>query len=390
MSTRLSRAVHAPGVMSEAGAAAASREPISALADTPPILGPMAPITWMVMSRDVSHAVRVADQPVVVAALILDVDTGLIRGLSVAEDVRDALAQAVERALSKPAGSLPPGRPHRILAAVGLGYLVGAEFGRRSGLNLIPPIDEIVPGAEAEDIFDSFVGSMAGRRPASDPPSPDDWKVLFDRVQTYAEAAPWDRWADEIDFVVDASVDGERRHVKAVVMGNAGIQPGLALFPGKVIEADLEHRDSTAPWPFEPQTLACTLDNPAGVPVEITAVRFATAGPKPLTWFRASSVWMRKAAVNSRRPMRAFLQSSPRPCSPTTAVTGVHWPNRDCPLKAIWLFQTPVWHAMRFSTRSDPINHHSKNGGRPTGRSVAGSSRGSWRPKDNGSNPDDK
>jgi len=271
MSTRLSRAVHAPGVMSEAGAAAASREPISALADTPPILGPMAPITWMVMSRDVSHAVRVADQPVVVAALILDVDTGLIRGLSVAEDVRDALAQAVERALSKPAGSLPPGRPHRILAAVGLGDLVGAEFGRRSGLNLIPPIDEIVPGAEAEDIFDSFVGSMAGRRPASDPPSPDDWKVLFDRVQTYAEAAPWDRWADLIDFVVDASVDGERRHVKAVVMGNAGIQPGLALFPGKVIEADLEHRDSTAPWPFESQTLACTLDNPAGVPVEITA-----------------------------------------------------------------------------------------------------------------------
>jgi hypothetical protein len=47
------------------------------------ILERMAPVTWMVMSRDISHSVRVADQPVVIAVLILDVDTGLIRGLSV-------------------------------------------------------------------------------------------------------------------------------------------------------------------------------------------------------------------------------------------------------------------------------------------------------------------
>jgi len=137
-----------------------------------PILVPVAPITWMVMSRDVSHAMPVADQPVVVAALILDVDTGLIRGLSVAEDVPGALAQAVEGALTKPAGSLPPGRPQRILTAVGLGDLVAAELGRRPGLNVMPPVDEIVPGDEAEDIFDSFVEAMAGSRQPTDPPSP--------------------------------------------------------------------------------------------------------------------------------------------------------------------------------------------------------------------------
>jgi len=225
----------------------------------------------MVMSRDVSHAVRVVDQPVVVATLILDVDTGLIRGLSVAEDVRGALAQAVESALTKPAGSLPPGRPERILAAVGLGDLVAAELGERPGLTLIPPVDEIVPGAEAEDIFEAFVGSMSGRRQPSDPPSPADWKVLFGQVQTYAEAAPWRRWADDIDFVVDVVLDGERRRVKAVVMGNAGIQPGLAIFPGEVIEADLEDRDPAAPWPYEPETLAFTLDGPDDVPIEFRA-----------------------------------------------------------------------------------------------------------------------
>lgn len=236
-----------------------------------PILGLVAPITWMVMSRDVSHAMRVTDQPIVVAALILDVDTGLIRGLSVAEDIRGALSQAMERALNKPAGSLPPGRPQRILAAVGLGDFVSAEIGRQPGLTLMPLVDEILPGAEAEDIFDSFVGSMAGRRQPTDPPSPADWKVLFDQIHAYAEAAPWRHWPVDVDFIVNVSLDGGRRRVKAVVMGGAGIQPGLALFPDEVIEADLEQLYPASPLPRNPETLACTCNEPDDVPVEFKA-----------------------------------------------------------------------------------------------------------------------
>jgi hypothetical protein len=115
----------------------------------------------MVMSRDVSSSIRVVEQPLAIAVMILDVDTGLIRGLSVAEDISDALSQSVDRALNEPAGSLPPGYPQRILAAVGLGEFVAAELGRQPGLNLIPPIDEIVPGDEAEEIFDLFVESFS-------------------------------------------------------------------------------------------------------------------------------------------------------------------------------------------------------------------------------------
>jgi len=122
---------------------------------------PVPPITWMVMSRDVWHSIRVVDQPVAIAVMILDVDTGLIRGLSVAEDLPDALSQCVERALTKPADSLPPGYPQRVLTAVGLGEFVAAELGRQSGLSLLPPIDEIVPGEEAEEIFDLFVESFS-------------------------------------------------------------------------------------------------------------------------------------------------------------------------------------------------------------------------------------
>jgi hypothetical protein len=115
----------------------------------------------MVMSRDVSHSIRVVDQAVAIAVMILDVDTGLIRALSVAENVPEALSQSVERALNKPADSLPPGYPQRVLAAVGLGDFVAVELGRQPGLNLIPPIDEIVPGDEAEEIFDLFVESFS-------------------------------------------------------------------------------------------------------------------------------------------------------------------------------------------------------------------------------------
>jgi hypothetical protein len=43
-----------------------------------------------------------------------------------------------------------------------------------------------------------------------------------------------------------------------------------------VVEAHLEHRDPAAPWPFEPETLACTLDHPDDVPVEFRdrAIRY--------------------------------------------------------------------------------------------------------------------
>jgi hypothetical protein len=44
--------------------------------------------TWIVMARDVSGTVTVTGQPRVVVALILDADTGLVRGISVGETVR--------------------------------------------------------------------------------------------------------------------------------------------------------------------------------------------------------------------------------------------------------------------------------------------------------------
>ena len=156
----------------------------------------------MVISRDVSHAVRVADQPVVFGVLILHVDTGLVRGLSMGENLRGALAQAIEHALTKPAAALAPGRPQRILSGIGLGDAVRPSWGGGRGSPSSRRSMRSSPVPRPEDIFDSYIGHMAARRQPVDPPSPADWKVLSDQVQTDAEATPWRRWADDVDLVI--------------------------------------------------------------------------------------------------------------------------------------------------------------------------------------------
>ena len=70
-----------------------------------------------------------------------------------AEDVPYTLSQSIERALNKPAGTVPPGYPQRVLAAVGLGELVAAELGRKPGRHLIPRF----PDAAREPEFDVVV-----------------------------------------------------------------------------------------------------------------------------------------------------------------------------------------------------------------------------------------
>ena len=155
-----------------------------------------------------------------------------------------------------------------------------ARVSQLSGVGLVPTVEEVVPGAEAEDIFDSFVGQMAGRGQPAEPPSPGAWQVLFDQMQAFAEAAPWDRWADDIDFGATLELAGKKYRVNGVVMGNAGIQPGLALFPGEVVEIDGE--GPAPPWPYEAGTLACTLDDPTDIPAEITARASRYGWPRTL------------------------------------------------------------------------------------------------------------
>ncbi len=226
---------------------------------------------WLVLARDVSHAVRVPGHGELRAALVLDVATGLVRGVAVAPSDSEALGSACDTALAKPAGRLPPLRPDGVLCGPGLADLLAESLGALMPASALPPITEVVPGTEAEDIFDCFVGHMAGRAQPEQLPDPEDWRVLVAQALALWRAEPWARWSDEIDLALEVSVDGESTRHSAVVMGNAGIQRGLVVYPGEQSPAGLRDWQPGEAVPAPAGTLLCLLDPPAESPRELTA-----------------------------------------------------------------------------------------------------------------------
>jgi hypothetical protein len=228
-------------------------------------------ITWIVMVRDVSHAVRIQDQPRVVASLVLDAETGLLRGASVAPTGRAACAEAMRTALTKPAGPLPPQTPVRVLCGGGQAAEVLDELDRLLAGAVTPTVAESEPIGEAEDIFDSFVGHMAGRRQPEEFPTPADWQTLFTRASDYCRVRPWLRWsdADQLDLVV--KIDGVAVRYVAVVIGQEGIQRGLVLYPGALLADGLSGWEPGRSVPLPAGTVLLWLDPPDEVPPEFAA-----------------------------------------------------------------------------------------------------------------------
>lgn len=227
--------------------------------------------TWLVLVRDVSRSIRVREQPQLMAALVLDVSTGLVRGLAVAPTDAEALTEAFQAALANPAGPLPPARPQRVLCGTGLAAPVARSLEALSASTRSPPVAEVEPGLEAEDIFDSFIGHMSGRTQPEEHPAPEDWQLLFNQALRFCRAEPWIRWSDDIDLALETSVDGESSRYVAVVMGAMGVQRGLALYPGEVAPPGLRDGPAHQPPTVRPGTLLCILDPPADLPVEFTA-----------------------------------------------------------------------------------------------------------------------
>ena len=226
---------------------------------------------WLVLVGDVSYAVHVRGHAQLQAALVLDVSTGLVRGVAVAPSDIEALAAAFTTALSKPAGHLAPGQPDRVLCGPGVAAQVADVLGGLAPSTPLPPITEVAPGQEAEDIFDSFIGHMAGRAQPEEPPGPEDWQLLFDQTLAYFRTGPWTRWSDGIDLALELTVAGEiGRHV-AVVMGNAGLQRGLVLYPGEAAPAGVRDFEPGKAVPTPAGTLICALDPPGEQPADLAA-----------------------------------------------------------------------------------------------------------------------
>lgn len=246
---------------------------VDAWPDLQPIMAVMrrSDTTWLVLVRDVSHAVRVRGHSQLSASLVLDVGTGLVRAAMVGADESEAVTKALEAAVAKAASPLLPGLPGILLSGPGLGGAVARALHQMATGGPPPEVTEIEPPREAEDVFDSFVGHMAGRSQPDDPPAPEDYEALYSQTLDFYQAAPWSRWHDGIDLAVDITVDGSTTHHTAVIMGNAGVQHGLVLYPGGHPQQGFEMWEPGHPPPVPGGTLLCTLDRRDEPPVDLVA-----------------------------------------------------------------------------------------------------------------------
>jgi len=221
--------------------------------------------TWMVLLRDVSHAVHVAGEDRIMAALVLHAETGLVLGVSISGTAAGALAGAFEAALTNQAADLPPAPPARVVSLVEVApevrkAITAASFGS-------PELIEAGSFGEAEDIFDSLMGHMAGRAQPIEPPSTEDWSLLVEQALAFLRAEPWARWSDVVPLGLQLTVEGAVADYVAIVMGNAGVQRGLALYPGVTLPPGLRSPGpGPAPGATPSGTLLRMLDRPGETP----------------------------------------------------------------------------------------------------------------------------
>jgi hypothetical protein len=195
---------------------------------------------WMVMVRDLSKSVTIADQPAVVVCLVLDTGTGLVLGFGLDATRPEACRGAFERALAEaPDGApFPPGPPARVLCRADDVTDVGAQLAAVIGARTPSP-EEIIPGDEAEEIVDSLVGHLVGRSQPVDAAAPAELKSVFDAARTYAAAEPWKQPRSDDDLHLFVTIDGETTQYVPVVLGHDGIQRGLVLYPGTELPESL-------------------------------------------------------------------------------------------------------------------------------------------------------
>jgi hypothetical protein len=226
--------------------------------------------TWLVLVRDVSDAIRVRGESDLVAALVLEVGTGLLRGVVIAPTEDEAVAQVLAAAVTKPAPPLAPRQPDMIRCGPGLLESVTRAVGAVTSGTALPPVTEVDPPVEAEDMFDSFIGHMAGRTQPDDLPAPGDWALLYGQALAFYRAEPWARWHDGLDLVLEVSLAEAVSSHAVVVMGNAGLQHGLVLYPGPDVPPALRDRQDDDPLPTPAGTLLCTFDQPGEASAEMS------------------------------------------------------------------------------------------------------------------------
>lgn len=185
---------------------------------------------WIVLHRDITGSVQVRSEPAVQVALVLDGSDGRVLGSTVGPDRTATLVNAMRQALEAPLVG-DPGPPRVIACHPDLELDVAREA---KTLGLLRQVRLVVDESltEAENVLDSMVAYMSGRRTAVEFPSAGDWARLYEMCLRFLDRRPWERMADDVQLAIDVEAPGFQRTVAAVLLGKAGITEGLALYPG--------------------------------------------------------------------------------------------------------------------------------------------------------------
>ena len=227
--------------------------------------------TWIVVVRDVSENVQIEDRTALFASLVLDADTGLVRGVSLAPTARDSCREAAEKALTQPAAELAPNPPVQIVYGEEFAPAVLEALSETLPPAAAPMMIPNPPIPEAEDILDSLLGHLSGRAQPDTAPEPADWAQLFERAADYCRAEPWQLRADDEHLDLSVTVDDTSLRYVAVVIGQQGVQRGLALYPGTSIPDSLADWEPGDPPPVPEGSLVLWLDPRGEVPGDLRA-----------------------------------------------------------------------------------------------------------------------
>lgn len=186
--------------------------------------------TWIVLARDVSESVSIRGQRRTVLGAVLDADTGLIVHMLPGTSTDDVLHRVLKAALVRPAEPLAKSVPEQLVAPPECFQAV------RSGASRLSKLADatIVEGHEmlaAEEIVDGLVGHLEGRGQPEQPPSVEDWRLLYQHLWEFTDAAPWRRWSDGDWFKARLELDGTAVQRDCLVLGNAGVQHGFNVIP---------------------------------------------------------------------------------------------------------------------------------------------------------------
>lgn len=182
------------------------------------------------LARDVSESVSIRGQGRTVLGAVLDADSGLIVQMLPGTSTEDVLQRVLKAALVRPAEPLTKAVPQQLVAPPECVQAV------RSGASRLSKLADaaIVEGHEmheAEEIVDGLVGHLEGRGQPEEPPSVEDWRLLYQNLWEFADAAPWQRWSDGDWFKARLELDATAVQRDCLVLGNAGVQHGFNVIP---------------------------------------------------------------------------------------------------------------------------------------------------------------